>query len=114
MVTRSIPGSLAADTPDEATAQAEISAEANATMSAEKDVSAGMDEITAHPLDDIPQDGPLDFDDGTMGHPRGDTRRTDGTWEDVGSDSGDIAPPSEIMSDRVEPSDEPDRREVRE
>ncbi|AVO47836.1 serine/threonine protein kinase [Melaminivora suipulveris] len=111
---KSIPGSLAADTPEEATAQAETAAQANSTLSAEKDVSAGMDDITAHSFDDIPEDGPLNFEDGTMERPRGDSQRMGGTWEDEGSDSGAIAPPAEIMSDRVEPSDEPDRREIRE
>ncbi|WP_313077048.1 serine/threonine protein kinase [Melaminivora sp.] len=110
---QSIPGSLAADTPEEATAQADTAAEANDVLSAEMDVSDGMDDITAHAFDDIPGDGPLNFEDGTMERPRGDTRRTGGTWEDEGSDSGDLAPPAEIMSDRVEPSDEPDRREIR-
>lgn len=111
MKTPSTPASSAADTPSEATSRAETSAEANATMSAEKDVSAGMDEVTAHPLDDIPQDGPLDFDDGTVLHPRGDTRCTGGTWDGEGADSGDTAPPAEIMSEHVLPSSQPKRRE---
>ena len=110
---KSIPGSLDADTPEEASAQAETAAQANATLSAERDVADGMDDITAHSFDDIPGDGPLDFDDGTMERPRGDTQRMGGTWDDDGSDSGALAPPAEIMSDRVQPSDEPDRREIR-
>ncbi|SDM36575.1 hypothetical protein SAMN05428957_10531 [Oryzisolibacter propanilivorax] len=112
MSIKSVPGSVSADTPEEATAQADTAAEANATLSAEMDVSDGLDDITAHSFDDIPNDGPLNFDDGTtMEHPRGNTERTGGTWDDEGADSGDLAPPAEIMSDRVEPSDEPERRE---
>lgn len=110
---QSIPDSLDADTLEQATSQADTAAEANTVLSAETDVSDGMDDITAHAFDDIPQDGPLDFDDGSMERPRGDTQRMDGTWDAAGSDSGAIAPPAEIMSDRVEPSDEPDRREIR-
>lgn len=111
MQTKSIPGSLGADTPEEATAQAETAAEANAGLSAETDVSDGLDDITAHAFDDIPGDGPLNFEDGTMERPRGNTQRTGGTWDDEGADSGAIAPPAEIMSDRVEPSDTPERYE---
>ncbi len=111
MQVKSIPGSLEADTPEEATAQADTAAESNTTLSAEMDVSDGVDDITAHPFDDIPNDGPLNFEDGTMEHPRGDTQRTGGTWDDEGADSGDLAPPAEILSDRVEPSDEIERRE---
>ena len=111
MQTKSIPGSLDADTPEQATAQADTAAEANDVLSAETDVSDGVDDITAHPFDDIPNDGPLNFDDGTMEHPRGDTRRSGGTWDDEGADSGDIAPPAEIMSDRVEPSDTNEKHE---
>lgn len=108
MQIKSIPGSLSADTPEEATAQADTAAQANEVLSAEQDVADGVDDITAHPFDDIPNDGPLNFDDGTdMARPRGDTRRTGGTWEDEGADSGELAPPAEIMSDRVEPSDKP-------
>lgn len=89
---QSIPGSLDADTPEQATSQADTAAEANTVLSAETDVSDGMDDITAHAFDDIPQDGPLDFDDGSMERPRGDTQRMDGTWDAAGSDSGAIAP----------------------
>jgi len=101
------------DTLEEATAQADTAAEANDAFSAEKDVSDGLDDITAHPFDDIPQDGPLNFDDGTEQHPLGDNRRTGGTWDAQGADSGELGPPAEILSDRVEPSDTPERREVR-
>lgn len=78
----------------------------NDHLSAEQDIAADTDELSAHAFDDLPNDGPLNFDDGTdMGHPRGDTRRQGGTWEAEGADSADLGPPAEILSDRAGPSD---------
>lgn len=75
-------------------------------LSAEQDVADSLQEVSAHPFDDIPQDGPLNFDDGTdMGHPRGNTQREGGTWQAEGADSGSLKPPAEILSDRNGPSD---------
>lgn len=75
-------------------------------LSAEQDVADSVQDMTAHRFDDLPQDGPLDFDDGTdMGHPRGNTQREGGTWQAEGADSGDLKPPAEILSPRNGPSD---------
>ncbi|KAF1050053.1 serine/threonine protein kinase [Xylophilus sp.] len=83
----------------------------NDRLSAEQDVSSDFDDVSAHPFDDIPNDGALNFDDGTdMGHPRGDTRREGGTWEADGADSGGLGPPAEILSDHNGPSDPRVRR----
>lgn len=78
----------------------------NDHLSAEKDVADSIAEASAHRFDDMPQDGPLNFDDGTdMGHPRGNTQREGGTWQAEGADSGSLRPPAEILSDRNGPSD---------
>lgn len=78
----------------------------NKHLSAEKDVADSLDDASAHRFDDMPQDGPLNFDDGTdMGHPRGNTQREGGTWQAEGADSGALKPPAEILSDRNGPSD---------
>ncbi|RYF23960.1 MAG: serine/threonine protein kinase [Comamonadaceae bacterium] len=83
----------------------------NDHLSAEDDVADSIEDVSAHRFDDMPQDGPLNFDDGTdMGHPRGNTAREGGTWEAEGSDSGDIKPPAEVLSDRNGPSDREGRR----
>lgn len=48
----------------------------------------------------------LDFDDGTdMGHPRGRTQRTGGTWSADGGDKAPLGPPAEVRSDSVGPDD---------
>ena len=48
----------------------------------------------------------LDFDDGTdMGHPRGHTQRTGGTWQAEGGDSAPLGPPAEVRSGTVAPDD---------
>lgn len=57
--------------------------------------------------------GTLNFDDDDMAHPRGDTSRTGGTWEEAGkgrrpSDAGELGPPSAGLSNTNGPSD-PDR-----
>jgi len=84
----------------------------NDRLSAEDDVSDSLNDVSAHAFDDMPQDGPLNFDDGTdMGHPRGNTTRAGGTWAAEGSDSGDLAPPAELLSDRNGPSDPEGRRQ---
>jgi hypothetical protein len=83
----------------------------NDRLSAETDVADSLDEASAHRFDDMPQDGPLNFDDGTdMGHPRGNTARDGGTWEAEGADSGEIKPPSEVLSDSNGPSERKDAR----
>lgn len=93
------------DRSEDANAQLPEGDDINQHLSAEEDVADSLEDMSAHPFDDIPQDGPLNFDDGTdMGHPRGNTGRTDGTWEAEGADSGALKPPSEILSDRVGPS----------
>jgi hypothetical protein len=50
----------------------------------------------------------LNFDDDEVMSGRGNNERTGGTWNAQGADSGKLAPPSEIMSNRNGPSD-PDR-----
>lgn len=78
----------------------------NEHLSAEKDVVDSLEDVSAHRFDDLPQDGPLNFDDSTdMGHPRGNTKREGGTWQTEGGDSGELKPPAEILSDRNGPSD---------
>ena len=47
----------------------------------------------------------LNFDDDEVMSGRGNNQRTGGTWGATGADSGKLAPPSEIMSDRNGPSD---------
>jgi hypothetical protein len=47
----------------------------------------------------------LNFDDDELGSDRGNTERTGGTWAAQGADSGKLAPPREILSDRNGPSD---------
>jgi hypothetical protein len=53
-------------------------------------------------------DDMLNFDDDEVMSGRGNNERTGGTWNAQGADSGKLAPPSEIMSNRNGPSD-PDR-----
>ena len=47
----------------------------------------------------------LNFDDDEIMSGRGNTERTGGTWAAQGADSGKLAPPRGIMSDRNGPSD---------
>ena len=47
----------------------------------------------------------LDFDDDEVMSGRGNNQRTGGTWAAEGADSGKLAPPREILSDRNGPSD---------
>ena len=47
----------------------------------------------------------LNFDDDEVMSGRGNNERTGGTWEAQGADSGKLAPPREILSDRNGPSD---------
>lgn len=83
----------------------------NDHLSAENDVSDSLEDVSAHRFDAMPQDGPLNFDDGTdMGHPRGNTTREGGTWEADGGDSGQIRPPAEVLSNRNGPSDPDGKR----
>ena len=50
-------------------------------------------------------DGSLDFDDDEVMSGGGNHARTGGTWAAQGADSGKLAPPREILSDRNGPSD---------
>lgn len=77
----------------------------NQHLSAETDVSDGLADVSAHALDDLPQDGPLNFNDGDISHPRGDTRRMGASWAAQGSDKGQLNSPSEGLPPRS--SDEP-------
>jgi hypothetical protein len=47
----------------------------------------------------------LNFDDDEVMSGRGNNARTGGTWDAQGADSGALAPPREILSDRNGPSD---------
>ena len=47
----------------------------------------------------------LNFDDDEVMSGRGNNERTGGTWAAQGADSGRLAPPREILSDRNGPSD---------
>ena len=47
----------------------------------------------------------LNFDDDEVMSGRGNNERTGGTWAAQGADSGKLAPPREILSDRNGPSD---------
>lgn len=101
----------AIDRSEDAKAELPEGDDINDRLSAETDVADSIDEASAHRFDDMPQDGPLNFDDGTdMGHPRGNTARGGGTWQAEGGDSGDIKPPAEVLSANNGPSDRPGRR----
>jgi hypothetical protein len=52
----------------------------------------------------------LNFDDDEVMSGRGNNARTGGTWDAQGADSGKLAPPREIMSDRNGPSDNSDKK----
>lgn len=57
--------------------------------------------------------GTLNFDDGDMARPYGNTGRTGGTWDDKHpSDAGELAPPGAGLSDHNGPSD-PDNKKTR-
>ena len=47
----------------------------------------------------------LNFDDDEVMSGRANNSRTGGTWDAKGADSGKLAPPTEILSDRNGPSD---------
>lgn len=94
------------DRSEDANAELPEGEDINDRLSAENDVTDSLDDASLHRFDDMPQDGPLNFDDGTdMGHPRGNTAREGGTWEAEGGDSGDIKPPAELHSDTNGASD---------
>lgn len=94
------------DPSDDPNAELPEGEDINDRLSAEEDVADSLNDVSAHAFDDMPQDGPLNFDDGTdMGHPRGNTAREGGTWEAEGADAGDLKSPSEILSDTNGPSD---------
>lgn len=93
------------DRSEDANAELPEGEDINDRLSAENDVADSLDDASLHRFDDMPQDGPLNFDDGTdMGHPRGNTARAGGTWEAEGGDSGDLKPPAELHSDTSAPS----------
>ncbi len=93
------------DADDSGRAAVQANGPAAERMSAEQDVADSVQEVSAHRFDDMPQDGPLNFDDGTdMGHPRGNTQREGGTWQAEGADSGSLGPAAEILSPRNGPS----------
>ena len=47
----------------------------------------------------------LNFDDDEVMSGHGNSQRTGGTWDAQGADSGRLAPPREMLSDRNGPSD---------
>ncbi len=99
------------DRSEDANAELPEGEDINDRLSAETDVTDSLDDASLHRFDDMPQDGPLNFDDGTdMGHPRGNTAREGGTWEAEGGDSGDIKPPAELHSDPGSPSERKNQR----
>ena len=99
------------DRSEDANAELPQGEDINDRLSAENDVSDSLDDASLHRFDDMPQDGPLNFDDGTdMGHPRGNTARGGGTWQAEGGDSGEIRPPAEVLSDTNAPSDRDHKR----
>ncbi|MDB5945703.1 MAG: hypothetical protein JWQ33_729 [Ramlibacter sp.] len=70
---------------------------------------SGVNEGDHGSADEAPMAGDmLNFDDDELMSGRGNNERTGGTWNAQGADSGRLAPPREIMSDRNGPSD-PDR-----
>ncbi|MFS4517994.1 serine/threonine protein kinase [Delftia tsuruhatensis] len=94
------------DRSEDANVYLSESEDINDRLSAEKEVADSIADASVHRFDDMPQDGPLNFDDGTdMGHPRGSTQREGGTWQAKGADSGSLKPPAEILSDHNGPSD---------
>lgn len=99
------------DRSEDANAELPEGEDINDRLSAENDVTDSLDDASLHRFDDLPQDGPLNFDDGTdMGHPRGNTARGGGTWQAEGGDSGAIRPPAEVLSDTNAPSDRDRKR----
>ena len=99
------------DRSEDANAELPEGEDINDRLSAENDVTDSLDDASLHRFDDMPQDGPLNFDDGTdMGHPRGNTAREGGTWEAEGGDSGDIKPPAELHSDTGSANDRKNQR----
>ena len=74
---------------------------------------SGVNERDHGSADDAPSaGGTLNFDDGDLARPYGDTRRTGGTWDDKHpSDAGDLAPPGAGLSDSNGPSD-PDNKKT--
>lgn len=100
------------DPSDDPNAELPEGQDINERLSAEDDVADSLKDVSAHAFDDMPQDGPLNFNDGTdMGHPRGNTSRVGGTWEAEGGDAGELKPPSELLSDTNGPSDPEGKRQ---
>ncbi len=67
---------------------------------------SGVNQRDHGAADEAPMAGDmLNFDDDEVMSGRGNNARSGGTWEAQGADSGKLAPPREIMSDRNGPSD---------
>lgn len=67
---------------------------------------SGVNERDHGAADDKPMGGgSLNFDDDEVMSGRGNNARSGGTWAAQGADSGELAPPAEILSDRNGPSD---------
>jgi hypothetical protein len=75
---------------------------------------SGVNERDHGAADDKPiGGGTVNLDDDDELHPRGDTRRTGGTWQAQGGDAGEVGKaPGPGLSDRNGPSD-PDAKNVR-
>ena len=67
---------------------------------------SGVNERDHGAADEAPMAGDmLNFDDDEVMSGRGNNARTGGTWQAQGADSGKLAPPREMLSDRNGPSD---------
>jgi hypothetical protein len=75
---------------------------------------SGVNQRDHGAADDKPMaGGTLNFDDGDIAHPYGNTTRTGGTWDDKKpSDAGELGAPDVGMSDHNGPSD-PDAKRNR-
>ena len=75
---------------------------------------SGVNERDHGAADDKPMGGgSLNFEDGDLAHPRGNTTRTGGTWDDKkASDAGELGAPGAGLSDHNGPSD-PDAKRSR-
>jgi hypothetical protein len=72
---------------------------------------SGVNERDHGSADDKPMaGGSVNLDDDDIAHPRGKTTAAGGTWKAEGGDSGELAPPAEIMSDRNGPSDRDNKK----
>jgi hypothetical protein len=70
---------------------------------------SGVNERDHGAADEAPMAGDmLNFDDDEVMSGRSNNERTGGTWAARGADSGKLAPPGEVLSDRNGPSDTDD------